>query len=116
MLTRAILLTASHILVRYDSWLVGKHPTYADLALFLKIEAKVEIPLKLGVKMLGTALPFPKVSTLQEEIRNHPNVISYLNSGRRMPRIQKRQNENGIGHDYHYVDPPPALGHTGGEL
>ena len=116
MLTRAILLTASHILVRYDSWLVGKHPTYADLALFLKIEAKVEIPLKLGVKMLGTALPFPKVSTLQEEIRNHPNVISYLTSGRRMPRIQKRQNENGIGHDYHYVDPPPALGHTGGEL
>lgn len=119
--TLSILATFEDILEegdRYDVWLVGKHPTYADLALFLKLEAKVELPLKLGEKMLGLALPFPKLSALQEEIRNHPNVQSYFNSGRRMPRVQKRANDDGSGHDYYYVDLPPlpeAAKH-GGEL
>ena len=100
---------------RYDVWLAGTDPTYADLALFLKLEAKVTIPLELGRKPIGTALPFPKLSGLFEEVRLHPNVYSYLTSGRRMPRVEKRSTAEGGGHDYYYVDAPAhaASAHAG---
>jgi len=109
----AILLTFEDYLAEsMTGYLVGPVMTYADLALWLKLEELDDDAT--GFVGWAERLGLPHLGTFSLEIASRPAVRNYVGSERRMPRFQRCGNDYCYRGDQHHGPPlPPA---THGEL
>lgn len=84
-----------------SGWLVGANLTYVDLALWQKL-TDLGQPRNLGPGW-ADKLGFPLLAKHVLRINAIPELASFVYSGRRMPKIERRDG------DYHYVKEEVAL-------
>jgi glutathione S-transferase len=94
-------------------WLCGDSIKYADLALFLKLEAFGEAAAHqtFSLKFQGREQT-PRLSRFLNRVWMIPQVREFLASSKRMPKIERRDG------DYHYVpdEKPSTVSSRHGEL
>lgn len=107
----AILLTFEDYLTETNAgYLVGPTLTYADLALWLKLERLEEVDDENSFLGWAPQLGLPMLHGFMLEIGSRPAVADYVHSERRMPRFERCEKDYCYKPDQHH--PPPQAAHS----